>query len=88
MEIKMEKVATLNDDQYNRIAKDGKLGKDIRETLGIPKTKKVNIGDTVCKIGELSKTKEVFKYIQNKKTVFYIIISPINEELAMCYSIY
>lgn len=51
MEIIMDKVTTLSDDQYNKIAKGSRLGKDIREALGIPETKKVNIGDTVCTVG-------------------------------------
>ena len=84
----MDKVALLSDDQYNRIVKDGSLGQDIRELLGIPKTKKVNIGDTVCMIGEVSTTKDVFKYTQNNRDVFYVVINPIDEISAMCYSIY
>ena len=88
MKVIMNKVATLSDDQYNRIAKDGRLGKDIRELLNIPKTKKVSIGDTVCVIGQLSNTKDVFKYTQNSRNVFYIVINPMDDKMAMCYSIY
>lgn len=88
MEVIMNKVATLTDDQYNRIAKDGRLGRDIRELLNIPKTKKVGIGDTVCIVGQPSKTKDVFKYTQNNRNVFYVVINPIDDTRAMCYSIY
>lgn len=88
MEVIMKKVAVLSDDQYNRIAKDGRLGKDIRELLNIPKTKKVCIGDTVCVIGQPSNTKDVFKYTQNNRNVFYVVINPMDDKMAMCYSIY
>lgn len=88
MEVIMNKVATLSDVQYNRIAKDGRLGKDIRELLNIPKTKKVSIGDTVCVIGQPSNTKDVFKYTQNNRNVFYVVINPMDDKMAMCYSIY
>ena len=88
MEITMNKVAVLSDDQYNRIAKDGRLGRDIRELLGIPKTKKVNIGDTVCVVGQPSNTKDVFKYTQNNRNVFYVVINSMDDKMAMCYSIY
>lgn len=88
MEVIMNKVTVLSDDQYNRIEKDGSLGRDIRELLGIPKTKKVNIGDTVCMIGKPSNTKDVFKYTQNNRDIFYVVINPIDEIMAMCYSIY
>lgn len=88
MEVIMNKVTVLSDDQYNRIVKDGSLGRDIRELLGISKTKKVNIGDTVCMIGKPSNTKDVFKYTQNNRDIFYVVINPIDEIMAMCYSIY
>ena len=88
MEVIMNKVTVLSDDQYNRIEKDGILGRDIRELLGIPKTKKVNIGNTVCMIGKPSNTKDVFKYTQNNRDIFYVVINPIDEIMAMCYSIY
>lgn len=88
MEIKMNKIATLSDDMYNRIAKDGRLGNKLRELLGIPKTKKIEIGDTMVRIGRPTNVKDVFKYVQNGREIFYVVINPIDEELSFCYSLY
>nr|DAJ60442.1 MAG TPA: hypothetical protein [Caudoviricetes sp.] len=88
MEIIMDKVTTLSDKQYNRIVKGGRLGSDIRELLDILKTKKVNIGDTVCTVGQPSNTKDVFKYTWNNRNIFYVVINPMGDKMAMCYSIY
>ena len=87
-EIKMNKVASLTDDMYNRIAKDGKLGTSLRELLGIPKTKKMGIGDSMCMIGRPSEIKDVFKYVQNGREIFYIVINPLDDKMAFCYVIY
>lgn len=88
MEVTMNKIGTLTDDMYNRIAKDKKLGTELREFLGIPKTKKMGIGDTMCMVGEPSNIKDVFKYTQNGREVFYVVIKPMDDKLAFCYSIY
>lgn len=88
MEIKMNKVTKLTDDMYNRIAKDGKLGTALRELLGIPKTKKMRIGDTTCTVGQPSEVKDVFKYVQNGREVFYVVINPMDDKMAFCYVIY
>lgn len=88
METTMNKVTTLDSDTYTRIAKDGKLGVALREKLGIPKNKKMGIGDTMVRIGKFTNAGDVFKYIQNKREIFYVAINPIDEELAFCYSIY
>lgn len=88
MEIIMNKVATLSDNQYSRITKGDKLEKDIRELLGIPKTQKVYIGDTVCTICQISNKKDVFKYTWNNRDIFYVVINPMGDKMAMCYSIY
>lgn len=87
MEVIMNKVATLSHDQYIGIAK-GNLGRDIREILGISETKEIHIGDTVCAVGQPSKARDVFKYTQNNINIFYIVIAPIDDKMAMCYSIY
>lgn len=47
----MNRITRLTEDQYNRFVKTRKLGANLREVLGIPKTKKVHIGDTLCMIG-------------------------------------
>lgn len=84
----MNKIAALTDEQYNRL-RAGKLGKELRELLTIPLTKKMRIGDTVCMIGQTSQAKDVFKSVQgNGREVFYIVVEPLDDIMAMCYSIY
>ena len=74
---------------YNRIVKGGKLGASLRELLGIPKTKKVEIGDTMCMIGQPSETKDVFKLkCKTGKEAFYVVINPVDDKMALCYSIH
>lgn len=84
----MNKIATLTDDMYNKITKDGKLGAALRELLGIPKTKKMGIGSTMCMIGHPSNIKDVFKCTQKGREIFYVVINPIDDKMAFCYSIY
>jgi hypothetical protein len=84
----MNKIAALTDEQYNRL-RAGKLGKELRELLKIPLTKKMRIGDTVCMVGQTSQAKDVFRSVQsNGREVFYIVVEPLNDIMAMCYSIY
>lgn len=78
---------TLDTDTYNRIAKDGKLGK-LKEVLGIKRNEKYQIGDTMVKIDKISSTGDVFKYEQNGREIFYVVINPLDEVMAFCYSIY
>lgn len=88
METTMSKMTNLTDEMYNKIAKDGKLGTSLREHLGIPKTKKMRIGDTMCMLGQPSKPKDVFKCVQNGREIFYVVINPMDEKMAFCYVIY
>ena len=88
MEFEMKKITNLTDDMYNRISKDGKLDSSLRELLGIPKTKKMCVGDSLCIIGQLSETKDVFKFENDNTKMFYVVINPLNEEMAFCYTIY
>lgn len=32
--------------------------------------------------------KDVFKYVQNGREVFYVVINPMDDKMALCYSIY
>lgn len=84
----MNKIGTLPDDMYNRITKDGKLDAALRDFLGIPQTNKMRIGDTMCMVGQPSNTKDVFKYTQNGKNIYYIVINPVDDKRAFCYSIH
>lgn len=88
MSMKMRKIGSLTEDTYNKIEKDGTLDVSIREVLGIPETKKVRIGDTMCMIGQSSKEKDIFKFVQNGREVTYVVISPLDEMMAFCYSIF
>ena len=84
----MNRITRLTEDQYNRFVKTRKLGANLREVLGIPKTKKVHIGDTLCMIGQQSETKDVFECMHGAKKVLYVVSEPIDEMMAACYSIY
>lgn len=86
--ITMSKITTLTDDMYNRIEKGGMLGTPLRELLGIPKTKKMSIGDTMCFVGQPSQAKDVFRYELNGSEVFYVVINPIDDKMAFCYCIH
>lgn len=85
---KVEKITTLTDEQYNRISKSGSLGREVRKVLSIPQNKSVSVGDTVVNIRESSKEKDVFKCTYDSSEVFYIVIEPMDEQMALCYSIY
>ena len=84
----MRKVTTLTDDIFNDIEKDGELGASLRKILGVPGTQSMRIGDTMCMIGQPSMAKDVFKYVHSGKEIFYIVINPVDDVRAFCYSIY
>ena len=84
----MNKITRLTEDQYNKLVKTKKLGINLRKLLGIPKTKKVYIGDTLCMLGQQSETKDVFECIHSGKRVLYVVCEPLDEIMAACYSIY
>ena len=84
----MDKVATLNKEQYEKIKKQGVLGTEVRVLLGIPRNRKVRIGDSMVHIGTKSEERDVFKYVHNgTREVFYIVISPEDEMDAFCLCI-
>lgn len=89
MKFKVRKIGTLTEETYNKLHKNGRLGSALRELLNIPATKKMKIGDSLCVVGQNSKQKEVYSFKQeNGKILYAIVIRPIDEERAFCYTIY
>ena len=89
MIIKAKKIATLTDETYQKIHKNGRLGSSLRELLNIPPTKKMKIGDSVCIVGQPSKPKELYSFEQkNGQLLYAIVIKPLDKERAFCYTIY
>lgn len=58
-----------------------------KEIANIQETGTYCIGDTTIKINN-SKKLDVFKEKFNNKNFYYIIVNPIDEELAFAYSLY
>jgi len=84
----MKFLTQLTDDEFGRMAKTRALGNDLRSLLHIPFNKPVGIGDTTVRIGRASEKKDVFVVEKNGEKRFYVVIEPMDDELAFCYSIY
>ena len=83
----MEKLKTLTQEQFNSFKNAEKQEVVVKKLLNIPNDIKIGIGDTATKIGN-AKSLEVYKNTYKGREYFYIVIEPMNEEFAMCYSIY
>lgn len=73
---------------FSKITKDGKIDSTFRELLGIPETKKMRIGTTMCMLEQPSNIKDLFRCTQNGRDIYYVVINPIDDIMAFCYSIY
>lgn len=83
----MVKIAELTQEQFNKFEKVKGQKKMIKELLNLPVNAKIGVGDTAVKISN-SKALEIYKNTWKDKDFYYIVIEPMNEELAMAYSIY
>ena len=83
----MEKIITLTQDQFSRFEKSKFQNKMIKGLLNLPLNAKVGIGDTAVKIKNANPL-EVYKENWKGNDYFYIVIEPMDEEVAMAYSIY
>lgn len=83
----MEKVMTLNDTQFRLFAKDGKT-KEIKSILGITSNKKYGIGDSMVMTKMETKPNEVLKMNWKGNDRYYVVINPIDEQMAFCYTVY
>lgn len=79
---------TLSEQECSKISKSDSLGKDLRKALDIPMNKPMCIGDTSVRVGKQSKKNDVFVVEREKGNHFYVVIEPMDDELAYCYSIY
>lgn len=83
----MIKVMKLNDSQFSLLSKDGST-KSIKKILGLSTNKEYGIGDATVITGIETQQKDVFKANWNGEDRFYVVITPIDHNLAFCYTIY
>lgn len=83
----MKKIATLSDDMYSHLGMTNYIDDELRNLLGIPKNKKIMVGDAIVYIGTHSSVKDVFVYERGNTKVFYVVMNPMDEETAFCYYI-
>ena len=85
----MEKILTLKKDVFNTITVNGNLNNELKGLLEIPDSTSYGIGDTMVMLNTPCKKRDVFK-ITNKqgKTRYYVVITPVDKNMAYCYSIY
>lgn len=86
----MEKISEVTQEQFEKLKKATSLNKQVKvfkEIANIEEIGKYCIGDTTVKVTN-SKRLDVFKDVFNNKNFYYIIVNPIDEELAFAYSLY
>ena len=83
----MEKIKILTQEQFDKFEKSKEQEKVAKELLGLPSSAKIGVGDTAVTINN-SKPLDVYKNYWKGKDTYYIVISTIDEETAMAYSIY
>jgi hypothetical protein len=83
----MEKIMDLTEGQFELFSKSKSKVKFTKELLGLNSNVKIGIGDTMTLIDN-AKALEVYKSEWNGGTNYYIVIEPMDERAAMCYSIY
>ena len=85
----MEKILTLEKDVFDAIITNGNLNNELKSLLEIPDSMDYGIGDTMVMLNTSCKERDVFK-LTNKQgeTRYYIVIEPVDEKMAYCYSIY
>lgn len=88
MNYKIEKIMNLSDEEFNKLKKDEKISDSLRKLLGL-KNGTYGVGDSVCIVDGPSNFKDVFKCTQeNGKILFFIVITPLDDRRAFCYTIY
>ena len=83
----MQKISTLTQEQFTKFEKSKGQIKTAKELLNLPTNTKIGIGDTAVRISNSSPL-EVYRDNWKDGDYFYIVIEAIDEETAMCYSIY
>lgn len=83
----MTKIATITQEQLDKLRKAKNQSKVFKEILGLLTDTEYDLGDTVVTIDN-AKPFEVYEYIFNGKSVYYLVLEAISDELAFAYSLY
>lgn len=83
----MKKITEITHEQFNELKNATDQVKSFKEIANINEIGTYCIGDTTIKVDN-SKKLEVYKEVVNNKNFYYIIVNPIDEELAFAYSLY
>ncbi len=83
----MNKVAIVTKDQLSKLCKAKNQAKVFKDILGLPPKSKYAIGDTVAFIAN-SQPLEVYQNEHAGRTIYYLVLEAINDELAFAYSLY
>lgn len=84
----MEKILTLEKGVFDTIATNGNLSNELRGLLEIPDIMNYGIGDTMVMLNTPCKERDVFKLTNEAgENRYYIVIEPVDENMAYCYSI-
>ena len=85
----MKKIITLSKGMFDTITPNGKLNSELRSLLKIPDTMPLGIGDTMVMLNSPCDKRDVFKPVNgNREIRYYVVIEPVDERMAYCYSIY
>lgn len=83
----MKKIMEITEEQLENFKNADNQVNMFKEIANIQETGTYCIGDTTIKVNN-SKRLDVFKESFNSKNFYYIIVNPIDEELAFAYSLY
>ncbi|OSA85776.1 UNVERIFIED_ORG: hypothetical protein B2H93_19925 [Clostridium botulinum] len=83
----MKKIMEITEEQLNNLKNANNQVEVFKEIANIQEAGTYCIGDTTIKVNN-SKKLDVFKEVFNDKNFYYIIVNPIDEELAFAYSLY
>ena len=88
MDCTIERIANLSDDEFNSLKKDGRVSDELKHLLNLTE-RDYGVGDSVCLLNEPSRFKDVFKCTQeNGRVLHFIVMTPLDEIRALCYTIY
>lgn len=83
----MEKIMEIAEEQLENLKNTDNQVEVFKEIAEIKEIGTYCFGDTTIKASN-AKRLDVFKEVFNNKNFYYIIVNPIDEELAFAYSLY
>lgn len=83
----MKKINEITQVQLEKLKESDNKVNVFKEIADIHEVGEYCIGDTTIKIDN-SKKLEVYKEVFNNKNFYYIIVNPLDAELAFAYSLY